>query len=176
MKNWWRANEELMRSWRRADDELMKSWWRNDDDLMKNWWKADKELMKKKVLCRDVNDGIMHYAIIVVTDMRSINGFSSIVCESAIGIGLIDHCVNRVHRARLQRSASSLRCNRKQTNKMAASVEKVLPWFNVIHFSEEERSLSVLQTVKTQKSRLNTVCQYSKTKSSVLSLMWILRI
>ena len=33
------------------------------------------------MLYRDDIDGIMHYSINVVTDMRSINRFSSIVCE-----------------------------------------------------------------------------------------------
>ena len=40
MKNWWRADEELMKSWWRADEELMKSWWWADDELMKSWWRA----------------------------------------------------------------------------------------------------------------------------------------
>ena len=79
------------------------------------------------MLYRDDIDGIMHYSITVVIDMRSINGFSLIVCEKCYRY--------RPHRplckSRPPQYTDRLRCNRKQTNKMAASVEE-LPRFTVI--------------------------------------------
>ena len=45
------------------------------------WWCWKQSADGKIVLYRDDIDGIMHYSINVVIDMRSINGFSSIVCE-----------------------------------------------------------------------------------------------
>ena len=45
------------------------------------WWCWKQSADGKNVLYRDDIDGIMHYSINVVIDMRSINVFSSIVCE-----------------------------------------------------------------------------------------------
>ena len=81
--------------------------------------------------------------------MRSINGFSSIVCEKCYRY--------RPHRplckSRPPRYTDRLRCNRKQTNKMAASVEE-LPRFTVISDEDIEEFIGSIQTVKTQKKQI----------------------
>ena len=100
------------------------------------------------MLYRDDIDGIMHYSINVVIDMRSINGFSSIVCEKCYRY--------RPHRplckSRPPRYTDRLRCNRKQTNKMAASVEELpVPRFTVISDEDIEEFIGSTDSENTKK-------------------------